>query len=292
MQTATIPDVTPNSLNADSDNITYHRYQPHPALRPFVEYYYIFRTEGRLDRTTPLQTLVPLNHPLLLFNTGVELNIRNLKGQSIPLPKAIVSGFGTGSTRFLLSPGIETAGVFFHPQGMGQLLNMPMNMMTNHAFDAREIFGNNVEYVYERLIEAQTLHNKIKIIDSFLLTCLNDSQINDELITQILYSMYNRKGLLSIQDISKDFEISRQHLYRRFIKSIGISPKVFVRMLRFHHLINLFNKGQNNNWHDILYHSGFYDQAHMIREFTAIVGQSPTSVTDQNLFVSDFYIQT
>ena len=291
MQTATIPDVTPNSLSAASNNVTYHRYQPHPALRPFVEYYYIFRTGSKLDCTTPLQTLVPLNHPLLLFNTGVELNISDLKGKSIPLPKTIVSGFGTGSTQFLLSPDIETVGVFFHPQGMGQLLNMPMNMMTNQAFDAREIFGDGVEYVYEQLKEDHTLHNKIRIIDSFLLTCLNDSQIYDELITQILSSMYNKKGLLSIQDISDEFEISRQHLYRMFIKSIGVSPKVFVRMLRFHHLINLFNRKQKNNWHDILYNSGFYDQAHMIREFTSIVGQSPTSVTDQNLFVSDFYTQ-
>lgn len=292
MQTVTIPDISQNSFDADSGNITYHRFRPHPALRPYIDYYYILRTKGTFDYSIPLQTLVPLNHPLLLFNTGVELNIRDLKGQAVTLPKTIVSGFVTGSSQFMLSPGIESIGVFFHPQGMGQLLNMPMNALTNQAFDAREIFGSDIEYVFEELAEKQMLHAKIRIIDSFLLSYLSDSLINDELIRQILCSMYNRKGLLSIQDISKEFEVSRQHLHRIFIKSIGVSPKVFVRMLRFHHLMNLFSRGKKNNWHDILYNSGFYDQAHMIREFTAIVGQSPTSVTDQNLFVSDFYVQT
>lgn len=289
MNTDTIPDVALVDTNVCAFN--FHRYLPHPALRPYVEYYYIFQVRDTLDSPVP-QTLVPLNHPLLLFNTGADLNIRNIKGQIVSLPESIISGFCTESARFVPSQGVENLGVFFRPQGMKRLLNVPMDAMANRAFDACVVLDNSVKYVLEKLQEEHEIQNRLNIIDSFLLAHLSCTSNQDDLVSEILYEMYDQRGLLMIRDLSKKFQISRQYLYRIFNRSLGVSPKVFGRLLRFHHLLNLIKKQPNNNWHDVLYSSGFYDQAHMIREFTSIVGQPPTSVTGQNLSISDFYIQT
>lgn len=290
MHTVTIPNATSNSVKNDQDTFSFRRYLPHPALRPYIDYYYIFHVPGDLSAELP-QTLVPLNHPLLHFSIGTNFKISDLRDHFLPVPKTIISGFQTESTKLVPSPGMITIGIFFRPQGMKELLNIPMDSLTNRAFDARDILGNSVWYVYESLVEETIVSNKIKIIDSYLLTFLDDQQINDNLISHILFTMYDQRGLSSIQDLSKQFQISRQHLYRLFNKSLGLSPKVFGRLLRFHHLLNLIKTQPQSTWQDILFNSGFYDQAHMIKEFTSIMGHSPTSVTDQNLSVSDFYIQ-
>ncbi len=290
MHTVTIPNVTSNSTKTDHDTFSFRRYLPHPALRPYIDYYYIFHVHENRNAELP-QTLVPLNHPLLHFSIGTDFKISDLRDQFLPVPKTIISGFQTESTKFLPSSGVITIGIFFRPQGMKELLNIPMDSLTNRGFDARDILGNPVWYVYEKLVEETIISNKIKIIDSYLMTFLNDQQINDNLISHILYTMYDQRGLLSIQDLSKQFQISRQHLYRLFNRSLGLSPKVFGRLLRFHHLLNLIKTQPQSGWHDILYNSGFYDQAHMIREYTSIMGHPPTSVIDHNLSVSDFYIQ-
>lgn len=284
------PDTPHDNGSGDSNPFSYRRYQPHPALRSYVDYYYVFKTRNEHLHVPP-QTLVPPNHPLLLFNVGVDLDIRNLNGDAISLPRSLISGFSTGSSRFLTSPGVDTIGVFFRAEGLGQLLNIPMSTLTNQVFDARDIFGNSVREVSEKLHEEPDIPNRMKIIDSFLLTCLNSDLADNKLISRVIYAMYENNGLSSIKDVSEQFQISRQHLHRIFIKSLGVSPKIFVRLLRFHHLINLFKRHPKKGWHDILFNSGFYDQAHMIREFNAIIGGPPTSVSDQDLFVSDFYIK-
>lgn len=60
----------------------------------------------------------------------------------------------------------------------------------------------------------------------------------------------------------------------RFANDIGIPPKQFARIARIGKVIAAA-RGPDTDWPDVAAASGFSDQAHMIKEFNAMVGRPP-----------------
>jgi len=56
----------------------------------------------------------------------------------------------------------------------------------------------------------------------------------------------------------------------------GASPKQFARVARIEKVLAMRQAG--SAWADIAYGCGFADQAHMINDFDAIVGETPEQV--------------
>jgi methylphosphotriester-DNA--protein-cysteine methyltransferase len=62
-------------------------------------------------------------------------------------------------------------------------------------------------------------------------------------------------------------------LSRSFRAMFGAGPKLFARVARIEKVLAMRQHGLA--WADIAYASGFADQAHMINDFDAIVGEPP-----------------
>jgi AraC-like DNA-binding protein len=58
-----------------------------------------------------------------------------------------------------------------------------------------------------------------------------------------------------------------------------MGPKQFARIARIDRVLSARTQGAT--WADIAYATGFADQAHMINDFTAIVGVSPAELGRQ-----------
>ena len=74
--------------------------------------------------------------------------------------------------------------------------------------------------------------------------------------------------------MSAEYHLSPKQFKRRFIKTVGIAPKVFSRISRFQHIINLMDNKQFKLL-DIAFESGFFDQAHFIKEFRQFTNETP-----------------
>lgn len=61
---------------------------------------------------------------------------------------------------------------------------------------------------------------------------------------------------------------------RLFTQQIGLTPKASARVLRFRHAVALLGRGATSLT-EISTACGFYDQAHLNREFRAIAGTTP-----------------
>lgn len=54
---------------------------------------------------------------------------------------------------------------------------------------------------------------------------------------------------------------------------VGLSPKTYARIVRLHRALE--RAGSREAWSSVALASGYYDQAHMIREFQSLLGESP-----------------
>jgi methylphosphotriester-DNA--protein-cysteine methyltransferase len=72
--------------------------------------------------------------------------------------------------------------------------------------------------------------------------------------------------------------------------AVGISPKLFGRMQRFQRVFWAV-EGTTSDWIDVAVHCGYYDRAHLIRDFREFAGKTPTALLDQEIDLSRHFVQ-
>lgn len=83
-------------------------------------------------------------------------------------------------------------------------------------------------------------------------------------------------GRLKIGSLADELGFSRQVLVARFREQIGLPPKTMARILRFQRAMGLIESDQRLDFSAIAHECGYYDQAHLNREFLELAGTGPT----------------
>ena len=99
---------------------------------------------------------------------------------------------------------------------------------------------------------------------------LSDKEkINDYLVSRITRA----KGQVTIPQLEEETNYSACYLRRIFKSYHGISPKQFAQYIRFQNLLEQINK-DDIRFDDIALECGYYDEAHMMREFKNYTGKT------------------
>ncbi|MBP2638979.1 MAG: Helix-turn-helix, AraC domain [Firmicutes bacterium] len=75
--------------------------------------------------------------------------------------------------------------------------------------------------------------------------------------------------------LHQDFAVSYRQLQRDFVSVMGLTPKEYAGLLRFNQAFKLLDE---YNLTDAALNAGYWDQAHMIRDFKKMSGFTPAQV--------------
>lgn len=87
-----------------------------------------------------------------------------------------------------------------------------------------------------------------------------------------------RLGTASVSAVAAELGVSERNLRRIFGAAVGMGPKAFAKLERFHRALRASRVGPRPSWADIAADSGYYDQAHLIAEFREITGVTPRAL--------------
>jgi AraC-like DNA-binding protein len=73
---------------------------------------------------------------------------------------------------------------------------------------------------------------------------------------------------------------SARQFQRRFTAQVGLTPKLYARTIRFDHALRAHRDDPARPWIDIVHETGYFDQAHFIRECGALVDLPPSRFPD------------
>src|SRR5262249_32611765 len=84
-------------------------------------------------------------------------------------------------------------------------------------------------------------------------------------------------GRAEIGALASDLGYSRRRLSARFSEEFGVPPKTFARILRFERAAALLSRDDGTRFAEIAQDCGYYDQAHLNRDFREFAGTPPGS---------------
>jgi AraC-like DNA-binding protein len=68
-------------------------------------------------------------------------------------------------------------------------------------------------------------------------------------------------------------DLGLRRFERRFVRQVGVSPKLFAR---FEAALDRMAHSPQGSWTEVAHRSGHYDQMHMVHDFSRFTGETPT----------------
>ena len=157
------------------------------------------------------------------------------------------------------------------------LFGVPAVELTNGDFSGEAVLGRSINELYARLGEVSAFHDRVKIADSFL-TAIRPASASVSPIVQTARAMIRNHGSVRVSEMAHQTGLGLRQFERRFDKEIGVSPKLYARIIRFEAALQRRAALPTTPWTDIAHDLGYHDQMHMVHDFTRLSGGSPEAI--------------
>lgn len=159
---------------------------------------------------------------------------------------------------------------------------------TLNAYDcAQRYFSNFSNQTAEEILCAESLYEKKRLAENYLLEKLGNRSIKPSVLNSIVYTI-RHNGKATVKDLADDNAVSKRKLERDFLSTTGVSPKQMLNLIRYQLLWQDAVKC-NFNALDCVEKYGFYDQSHLLKEFKKYHGLTLTEARNEVLRLSHFY---
>lgn len=244
----------------------YREIRPKPPLSDHIECFWVLQGYGQVQ--SPPERLLPDGCIELILNFGDPFN-EHISATGLTEPQPLRFIVGQMTRPVLISPTgrIDILGVRFAPGGALPFIRIPLNELTDSIVNLSDIDP---------------------ALDREIAECSNPEMV-ESLLTRLLVSRYfpnsevrsatsyivNSNGRVPVDQLANEIGISGRQLERRFLREVGLPPKLLSRILRFQQVFRAVEHPAMN-WAAVAADCGYFDQAHLIRDFRQFAGRTPS----------------
>lgn len=250
---------------------------PAPPLDAFVACFWAY--EGAAPAHARERILPTGTMELVINLRGESLRIHDPRGLAPArhvrggLVAGVQSSFGVIDT----ADQASVIGVHFKPGGAFPFLGQPAGDFHDAHVALDAVWGAGAERLRARLVGADTTAARFRILEAFLLARAARSPARHPAIARGLRALCAPGPPRPIAAVVGELDLGARRFTRRFTEEVGVSPKLFCRIRRFQRALRLIEEAPRPAWAAIAAACGYCDQAHLIRDFRAFSGLSPTA---------------
>lgn len=192
-------------------------------------------------------------------------------------------GVQSVSGRLALDSGWLSYGVRFHPGGARRFWQgMPMQQTSTDALEA--LYGGDLWQLRQRLGEAKDIQAGLHSLAGWLMRQMQVTAtggamhrdasfaVTPNTMDAVLVAVAQAE---SVARAAAEMHLSRRALERRFADQVGVSPKQYARIQRIARARGLLKRGVPRQQAELAQRLGYFDEAHFIHDFRAMVGMTP-----------------
>jgi AraC-like DNA-binding protein len=245
--------------------------RPSPPLADVVEAIWNWQIADVGAARRAVSITLPSPYPILSIHYGEPIWSDRQRGSGYY--RQIATGIQSGVVTFRPSGASGCVLVRLKPETAARVIGaaIPDFLDANIALD--DIFGTGeIGRLQEMLKVADGTRARVACVEAFLLHHLRPDRPDATAARAAAH--LRRDPTIPVNELARHLDVSRRHLCRAFHAMFGLGPKQFARIVRIGKLLAARRRG-GRSWADSAYACGFTDQAHMIRDFIALVGASP-----------------
>jgi len=235
------------------------RLAPSSGLEDIVQHYWSVRWDLRGHAPQRRETLP---HP------NVHLVIE--RGRSA------VWGVHTRRFETTLAGCGEVFGVKFRVGGFRVLFGAPVSRLRDRSLALGEAFGADGARVEEEVLSADTDTRRIEVLERLLHRHASMPGDDARLAASIVDAIAADPSIVRVEDVLARWPMHRRALQRLFNDQVGVGPKWGIQRFRLHEALERIATAREMDWTGLAHELGYFDQAHFIRDFKAMVGEVPT----------------
>ena len=246
--------------------------QPHPLLQPHVRRYCGYR-----ERTTqPVRRReLPGADVTMIVSLGPELRLLE------PRPArhtSFVAGLDERSA--VTEHDGEAAGVevTLTPLAARLFFRVPMHTLARRVVELDDVLGPEADRLAERLHDAASWPLRFRILDDAIRRRLAAAPDPSPGVTWAYRRVLDTHGRVRIGALASELGWSRKRLAARFREEVGLPAKSLARIVRFRHAVGFIEHDEERSLAEIALDCGYFDQAHLNRDFRALAGSTPTEL--------------
>ena len=255
----------------NGDDFEHVEGSPSPALAGAVRRYAGYRggSVEPLRRREPAQDAVAL-----ILNFGPTLAVSGPGFPAVDADSFLAPLFDTYA---ITETGTASYGlqVDLTPLGAHMLLGVPMRDLSELIVPFEDVLGREAPLLVERLFLAAGWAARFRLLDDFIAHRLAQARPPSPDVIWAWRRLCATSGRLPVGSLAQELGCSRRHLVARFREQIGPAPKTAARILRFRNTTKLLGDDDGSRLAEIAQRGGYYDQAHLNRDFRAMAGTTP-----------------
>lgn len=257
---ATTKDGTPKGiLNPDEGKRQFRlsRFSPSEVLQFFVEHFWI--VEWDLGEESYQQDILAYPSIHLVFEKN----------------KTKIFGVVTGKFSRTIEGSGKVLGIKFRPGGFYPFLKSPVSDFSDDTIALNSVFEVDTANLESNILSADEKEQMVERAEGFLRQYLPEKDERVEFINQIIGEIIADKTLVKVDQLSERFDLGKRTLQRMFRRYVGVPPKWVIKRYRLHEVAGKLVEDQQTDWAKLAVDLGYFDQAHFIKDFKSIVGESP-----------------
>lgn len=128
----------------------------------------------------------------------------------------------------------------------------------------------------EQLYEAATITEKLTLYQNILMKHFVEVPHQPRILHAIA-QIENAQETPSVEWLAEQANLSQKQFERQFERIVGMMPKLYIRLARFQKLVGWLRRcGTTARWAAIAAQFGYYDHSHLVKDFRAFAGTTPS----------------
>jgi AraC-like DNA-binding protein len=256
--------------------VIYREFQPSPALRSTVDRLYYL--EGAADEIGA-EPIPPDGHTEIIVHAGDPFLQIDGDGHASAQERVLFAGQVTRAVRVAPAGTARLIGARLHPDAARQLTAVPQQELTDIIVPLAQIERALARTLADDVATRDDPDQMAAALDRALSRARVRAAARGESPSAARLAVAHALdcgGLVRVSDLAQRAGLGERQLERVFRDRVGLNPKLFLRIVRFQHVLATLRQGRGDTaWAAVAAQHGFYDQSHFIRDFKAFVGAAP-----------------
>jgi AraC-like DNA-binding protein len=248
---------------------------PPPDLTPYVRCFW--QVEDRTADTVPrIERIVADGCMEVIVHLGDRYARIDGQGQAHEQARVLLAGQLEGP--LLLRPGraSELCAIRFQPWGAAALLGVAPRELRGETPALEALIGAEAERLADALTHVRGTRARFAVLIDWCRARVRTARRVPPAVVEAVGLAERSAGKLRVDELAARMGHGRRRIERAFDAWVGLPPKVLLRVQRVQAVLARLREAETPSLAAAALRAGFSDQAHLTREFRALVGLAPT----------------